>query len=155
MDFSIVSNSWREWKIDIFQFPLSYSVKLWVEPFKLGMSAGEGEPWLNYQLLRIEIFIFMLQICVSLSAGDTVSKLEWGWKLQSYTWSSDANFNKWEFKCNLLHLFILYIDTRTRYISNKTCSIYLWNQNRSKAENNRSSLQQRYLFIYLFIYIWL
>ena len=31
----------------------------------------------------------------------------------------------------------------------KTCSVYHWNQNRNKAENKCSSLQKRYLFIYL------
>ena len=34
----------------------------------------------------------------------------------------------------------------------KTCSVYHWNQNRNKAENKCSSLQQRYLFICLFDY---
>ena len=34
----------------------------------------------------------------------------------------------------------------------KTCSVYHWNQNRSKADNKCSSLQQRYLFICLFDY---
>ena len=47
----------------------------------------------------------------------------------------------------------LYIDIGTRYIQNmKTCSVYHWNQNRNKAENKCSSLQQRYLFICLFDY---
>ena len=34
----------------------------------------------------------------------------------------------------------------------KTCSVYHWNQNRNKAENKCSSLQQRYLFICVFDY---
>ena len=34
--------------------------------------------WLNCQFSRKEIFILMQQICVSLSAGNTVSKLIWG-----------------------------------------------------------------------------
>ena len=34
----------------------------------------------------------------------------------------------------------------------KTGSVYHWNQNRNKAENKCSSLQQRYLFICLFDY---
>ena len=47
----------------------------------------------------------------------------------------------------------LSIDIGTRYIPNmKTCSVYHWNQNRNKAENKCSSLQQRYLFICLFDY---
>ena len=46
----------------------------------------------------------------------------------------------------------LYIDIGTRYIQNmKTCSVYHWNQNRNKADNKCSSLQQRYLFVYLTI----
>ena len=35
--------------------------------------------------------LFMQQICVSLSVGDTVSKLKWGWKLQNFTRYSDVN----------------------------------------------------------------
>ena len=34
----------------------------------------------------------------------------------------------------------------------KTCSVYDWNQNGNKAENKRSLLQKRYLFICLFDY---
>ena len=33
--------------------------------------------WLYYKFSRKEMFIFMQQICVSLSAGKTVSKLKW------------------------------------------------------------------------------
>ena len=42
------------------------------------------------------------------------------------------------------------LDIGTRYIAKmKSCSVYYWNQNKSKVE---SSLQWRYLFICLFIF---
>ena len=40
-------------------------------------------------------WMFMQQICVTLSTGNTVSKLEWwGLKMQNFTRYSDANVNK-------------------------------------------------------------
>ena len=61
--------------------------------------------------------------------------------------------SKLKFKCNLICLLNLYIDIGIRYIPNmKTCSVYHQNQNRNKAENKCSSLQQRYLSICLFDY---
>ena len=36
----------------------------------------------------------MQQICVGLSAGNTVPKLKWGQKLQFFTMYSDANVNR-------------------------------------------------------------
>ena len=38
--------------------------------------------------------MFVQQICVNLSAGNTVPKLKWGQKLQNFTKYSDANVNK-------------------------------------------------------------
>ena len=51
--------------------------------------------------------------------------------------------------------FELYIDIVSSYIipNIKACSVYHWNQNRNKAENKLISLQWRYLFIYLCLFI--
>ena len=69
---------------------------------------GEASMWLKWQFSRKEMFIFMQKICISLSAGNTVFKLNWGWKLQNFTRYPDANVSKFlmklEFKCNLLCL---------------------------------------------------
>ena len=41
-----------------------------------------------------------------------------------------------------------------RYVPNmKNCSVYHWNQNRNKADNKCSSLQQMYLFICLALFV--
>ena len=48
----------------------------------------------------------------------------------------------------------LYIDIGTRYLPNiKTCSVYHWNQTRNKVESKCSSLQQRYLFLFIWLEI--
>ena len=92
----------------------------------------------------------MQQICVSISAGNTVSKLKSEQNLQNVTRYPDADVNKflkgWNFKCNLLCLLNLY----NRY----------WNQVHTKHENLFSILvskqkqargeMQLEVFIYLF-----
>ena len=58
-----------------------------------------------------------------------------------------------EFKCNLLCFLNLYTAIETRYTPNiKTCSVYHWNQNWNKVENQCSLLRSRHLFICLFIF---
>ena len=86
----------------------------------------------------------MQQICISLSAGNTVSKLKWGSTLQNLTSYSDANVNKFLMGLYMQFTvsFELYINIGNRYIPNmKTTSVYNWNQNRNKVENKCSSLQ--------------
>ena len=76
------------------------------------------------------MFIYMQQIYVSLSAGNTVSKLKWSYKLQNFARYPDANVNKflmgWQFKCNLPRFLNFY----DRY----------WNQVLTKHENLFSML---------------
>ena len=101
----------------------------------------------------------MQQICTSLSSGNTVFKLNEGENckillgiLMQVLMGVQTN-SLWEFKCNLTCLLNLPINIGTNHMPNmKTCSVYHWNQNRNKAENKCSSLQQRYLFTFLFDY---
>ena len=72
--------------------------------------------------------------------------------LLGYLDANDKKTSSWEFECNLLCQLNLYLDIRTRYISNmKTFSLYNCNQKRNKAENKWCSFQWRYLFIFLFL----
>ena len=99
----------------------------------------------------------MQQICTSLSSGNTVFKLNEGENckillgiLMQVLMGVQTN-SLWEFKCNLTCLLNLPINIGTNHMPNmKTCSVYHWNQNRNKAENKCSSLQQRYLFTCFF-----
>ena len=99
---SIFSNSWKRWNIDFCMlawavFPnLSQFTKelenrnFWIlRTFifcqivrilfeaRYVSSRGRSNLWLNFQFSRKKMFIFMRKICVKLSAGNTVSKLNW------------------------------------------------------------------------------
>ena len=49
--------------------------------------------------------------------------------------------------------FELYIDIGTRYIPSVKTYFYHWNQNTNKTDNKCSSLQRRYLVIYVYLYL--
>ena len=88
-------------------------------------TTGGANLWLNCQFSRKEMFIFMQQVCVSLSAGNTVSKLSWGSKLQNFISYPDVNVN----------IFLM----GWELLSMKTYSVCHWYQNRNKPENKCSS----------------
>ena len=73
------------------------------------------------------MFIFMQQICVSLSAGNTFSKLKW-----EYIKYPDANVNKFSMGVSMKFIvFWIYIKIWTRYVPNmKTFLVYHWKQNK-------------------------
>ena len=81
----------------------------------------------NFQFSRKEILIFMQDNCVSLSAGNTISKVKWGYKLQSFTRCRYANVNKflmgWEFKSNLPCLLNFY-NRYWNYVHTKHGSLF-------------------------------
>ena len=55
------------------------------------------------------------------------------------------------FKKRNVHVYAIYL---CRYITTmKTCSVYHWNQNRNKTDYKCSSLQYRYLSVYLYLII--
>ena len=65
----------------------------------------------------------MQRICVSLSTGDTVSKYNWGEKLQNFTRYSDGNVNK--FLMGVSMQFTVSFEFIYKY----------WNQVHTKHEN--------------------
>ena len=101
---------------------------------------GVANFWLNWQFSRKEMFIFMKQTWVKLSARNTVFKQKWGSKLPNFTRYPVTNING---SLNTIYCLLnLYIDIGTRYIPKmKKFSVYYWNQPRNNAEKKRSSLQ--------------